>query len=420
VSQPPDTVLPTVVELHAAEAGLLWPQRDRGVRSPHFSLRQLDALDERLEAHLDALRLAGDFGWELCGKGLEEGGSGDVFAAAVLAFESGAADRTRLVVEKGPTAPPRVRALASALGWLPFARVKGAIAKLAEPGPVPVRYAGIAAAAAHRRQDIPVSRALSGDPWLDARLFRATGELGLTDARATLHQGLKHEKEACRFWAAWSGTLVHNDPGAQAVLQSVAESGGPFAERAAELLGRRLQPHQVNRWRQRLADLPNPRPAVRAAEAAGAPDAVPWLIEQMRRPPLARIAGEAFESITGARIAYDNLEGTQPEGFEAGPNDNPADDNVALDEDDDLPWPDPERVAAWWRAHQGRFSQGTRYLLGQPLSPEALRLTLRQGFQRQRAAAALELAVQQPGQPLFEVRAPGFRQLHLLGSERKP
>jgi len=35
-------------------------------------------------------------------------------------------------------------------------------------------------------------------------------------------------------------------------------------------------------------------------------------------------------------------------------------------------------------------------------------------FQRQRAAAVLEMAILQPGQPLFEVRAPGFRQQQIL------
>jgi hypothetical protein len=39
---------------------------------------------------------------------------------------------------------------------------------------------------------------------------------------------------------------------------------------------------------------------------------------------------------------------------------------------------------------------------------------LRNGMQRQRAAAALELAMWQPSQPLFEVRAPGFRQQQRL------
>jgi hypothetical protein len=65
-------------------------------------------------------------------------------------------------------------------------------------------------------------------------------------------------------------------------------------------------------------------------------------------------------------------------------------------------------------AYQGQFHQGARYLLGKPMNPDWLRDILRNGRQRQRAAAALELALQQPGQPLFEVCAPGFRQQRLL------
>ena len=48
------------------------------------------------------------------------------------------------------------------------------------------------------------------------------------------------------------------------------------------------------------------------------------------------------------------------------------------------------------------------------MSRDWLQGVLRNGRQRQRAAAALELTVQQPGQPLFEVRALGFRQQQLL------
>jgi hypothetical protein len=40
---------------------------------------------------------------------------------------------------------------------------------------------------------------------------------------------------------------------------------------------------------------------------------------------------------------------------------------------------------------------------------------LRIGKQRQRAAAALELAIRQPGTPLVEVRARGVRQKQMLG-----
>jgi uncharacterized protein (TIGR02270 family) len=146
----------------------------------------------------------------------------------------------------------------------------------------------------------------------------------------------------------------------------------------------------------------------------GDPAFIPWLIEQMAIAEQARVAGEAFTMITRVDIAYEDLEGEWPAGFAAGPTEDPEDDNVALDPDEDLPWPKPEAIDIWWKNHQGQFRAGTRYLLGKPMSREGLRDVLRNGRQRQRAAAALELAIRQPGQPLFEVRAPGFRQQQIL------
>ena len=86
-----------------------------------------------------------------------------------------------------------------------------------------------------------------------------------------------------------------------------------------------------------------------------------------------------------------------------------------MDPDGDLSWPDPDAVRKWWAARRGDFAVGTRYLVGRPMSPERLGQVLRDGYQRQRAAAALELAIRNPGQPLFEVRAPGSRQQRILG-----
>jgi uncharacterized protein (TIGR02270 family) len=107
--------------------------------------------------------------------------------------------------------------------------------------------------------------------------------------------------------------------------------------------------------------------------------------------------------------------GEKPEGFEAGPTDNPEDENVQMDPDENLPWPNPGAVGQWWKDHQGEFSRGSRYLLGKAINVESLQEILRTGRQRQRAAAAIELAIKQRSQSLFEVRAPGLRQKKLLG-----
>jgi uncharacterized protein (TIGR02270 family) len=165
-----------------------------------------------------------------------------------------------------------------------------------------------------------------------------------------------------------------------------------------------------------LAGMESSAPSACAAiSARGDPEHVPWLIERMDAPRLARPAGEAFAMITGVNIACQSLDCLRPEGFESGPGDDPADENVEMDPDENLPWPDRDKIAAWWKKHESDFTPGTRYLLGKPISEEWLEHVLRHGYQRQRAAAALELAIRRPGTPLFDVCAPGFRQQELLG-----
>ena len=154
------------------------------------------------------------------------------------------------------------------------------------------------------------------------------------------------------------------------------------------------------------------RLAVVACGIVGDPAFVPWLIGRMELPELARAAGESFSLITGVDLAYDDLETDAPADFEAGPTDNPDDDNVAMDEDEDLPWPDPALIHNWWQANASRFPAGTRHLLGHPLSPEACQHALAHGFQRQRRAAAFELALARPDAPLLNWRQPARAQQH--------
>ena len=87
----------------------------------------------------------------------------------------------------------------------------------------------------------------------------------------------------------------------------------------------------------------------------------------------------------------------------------PEDENVEMDVDEDLPWPNVELIHKWWNNHKQDFQYGTRCLCGSPMSIGSLNRVLRTCFKRQRIAAAMELAIHQPGNPLFETRVPGFR-----------
>ena len=76
--------------------------------------------------------------------------------------------------------------------------------------------------------------------------------------------------------------------------------------------------------------------------------------------------------------------------------------------------PDMEKMQPWYDANKDRFPKGERMLCGHPLSQENCANILLSGQQRQRRAAALEMALANPGTPLFETRAPGRRQLKNL------
>lgn len=89
---------------------------------------------------------------------------------------------------------------------------------------------------------------------------------------------------------------------------------------------------------QRIAKDPKDVPAlIQGTGIVGDPNYLPWLIKQMADPALSRLAGESLSMFTGLDLAYLDLEGKQPENFEAGPTDDPEDENVAMDPDEDLP-----------------------------------------------------------------------------------
>jgi len=410
------TLVP-VLSQQGDQAFFLWGLRSRAVNAPHYDLTDLAKLDNRVEAHIDGLRIAGEEGWQLCLNELSWEEPGEIFAAAVLALESGNETKIQTVLKAATKSPDLARGFISALGWLDYQVAEPYIKQLCASDEPALRRIGIAGSAIHRKDPGRVlSNAIADpDPLLRARAIRAAGELGRTDLVPTLQSELRSKDDRCRFWAAWSIALLVGYSNAVETLQTFAETAGPFRERALHVALRRMDINSAGRWQRQLAANPkSARSAVIAAGIIGDPAFVPWLIEQMSNPPLARVAGEAFTMITGVDVAYEDLDADKPEGFESGPTEDPNDDNVEMDPDDRLPWPDADLIANWWEQHNAEFPPGIRHIVGKPITEEWLKQVLRTGRQRQRVGAALELAIMQRDQPLFEVRAPGFRQLQAL------
>lgn len=410
-------IIHPIIEQHAEDAAFLWLQRGAAVSEPHYSLKDLVHLDDRVEAHIDGLRIAGDAGWQICKEALlaiKE--PGEVFAAAVLAFEGDDGRRVDDVVTVAQETPENLGALVSALGWINDEHFQRWVPGMANANSHIYRYLFVAAHAIRRIDpgDSLNNSLHDSDILVQSRALRAVGELKQKDLLPELKKFYQSNDEACRFWAAWSGVLLA-DASAIDLLKPFVSIGSSYCEPAVQLLLRVMDINQSQLFINELSNTANSqRLLVRGTGMVGDPVVVPWLIELMANPDFARVAGEAFTMITGVDIAYEDLDGERPEGFESGPTENPEDEDVAMDADEDLAWPQPDLIHDWWQKNGRAFQPGTRYLCGQPISVEQCQKVLREGYQRQRRAAALELALLQPDEPLFNTSAPGLLQQRWL------
>jgi len=144
-------IIKDIISQHAEESAFLWLLRDAAVRQPHYDLKDLAALDERVEAHIDGLRIAGEEGWEVCKEVLLFQDSGEIFTASVLAFESGNKDRIQSLKDTVIETPALSRGMISALAWLSYPQAKDAIQHCLHSEEPLIRRVGIAVSGLHRQ-----------------------------------------------------------------------------------------------------------------------------------------------------------------------------------------------------------------------------------------------------------------------------
>ncbi|HVK65564.1 MAG TPA: hypothetical protein VM694_13870, partial [Polyangium sp.] len=234
-------ILEHIVEQHAENAAFLWHLRDLATERPHYELKDLRQLDERVEAHLDGLRVAGDAGWEIAKAALSEGEAGEMFVAAVLAVERNDLEGIAHVLDVSEGEPGRSRGIVSALGWAPFDAVERILPGLLDPMcPPELQWLGIAGCAVNRVDpgEALVRALQSEDLRLRCRAVDAVGELGRVDLRYVVERELGAEDDELRFRAGMAAALLGSTRAAE-VLRGFADAGGRRAERAFSMAVRR-------------------------------------------------------------------------------------------------------------------------------------------------------------------------------------
>jgi len=405
-----------VVRKHAEEASFLWSRRRRAANDAAFDLASLSALDRRVEAHLAGLLQAGSAGWSACRKNLEDANAGTIFALGAFAFSQAERSRMRDALLAATASEELVPGLISALGWLEPGKVAHPIALLMSSA-IPIhRVIGVRALALHRfhlgkmdpRLDDP-------SPEVRAATLRYFGECMRQDSVPSIQEHLSETNDRCRFWAAWSLTLLTGYEGVQELLEFVDHDDARLAYCATDLVVRVLPASEARTLLRRLATHSQWVGLAEAAVGAlGDSTAVPWLIERMSDVTVARAAGVAFTAITGVHLAKADLTWIGSTGFDD--KELPDRRCPSVDEALSLPVPSTELATKWWSANAATFPPGTRLLGGRPIDRPNVIDVLRHGNQLLRRAAAFELARLVERIPLFDARARGRYQQAVLDS----
>jgi uncharacterized protein (TIGR02270 family) len=243
-----------------------------------------------------------------------------------------------------------------------------------------------------------------------ARALRAFGELGRRDLLPCCSRWQSEKDEATRFWASWSAVLLGDRSAGLDGVKTTAETPGPLQERAFVLTLQTMDCRSSTIWLRRFLAAANLRAAIRGSGIVGDPACVPWLLDIMTDSVFARLAGEAFSTLTGVDLVSGRLD-TPPPTHDCEP---PSGSDVEMDPDAGMPWPSPKLIAQWWETNGSRFTGGMRYFMGAEATSANCLGVLRDGSQQQRSLAAHYLALLAPGKPLFGWRAPAIRQQRML------
>jgi len=392
-----------IYEQYVDEASFLWLLRSIAVDQPQYLPTELAHLESRIDAHLDGLFVSPVHVWEICEAALALKEPGEVFVSAVVAFRNMDAANIQQVVEVALESQETFDALVSAMGWLPSKVCQPWLEKF-------IRSKDLD----HKRLAVAVYGILRQDPGeylgnlleredcvaheaLYCECLKLVGLLKRVDLAPALLVAAQSDSDAVLFWSRWSATLLGDRKGVSNFESLVAEDG-PFQRRALEIYFRAAPMDQARQQISAMVKTPEMvRIAILASSALGDPQVVPWLISQMEAPEHARVAGQAFTCITGIHLEENDLSIHVPSLEDIAGDDS---EELILDEDENLPWPNVEKLKAVWQKYGSHYTAGQRYFVGKPICEDHLSAQLASGFQRHRNAAAMELALLCPSQKM--------------------
>lgn len=369
------TFIPDIIEEHSEELAFLWGQRENALRSPTYTMRELAMLEERIEAHVQGLLVAGLDLIPLVEEGLTSDDPATTFAAAY----------SLLRLENETATLAVIQAFSAAQGKQMYGlRQALSLARLEQILPaVPFLFFSSASTTVAAAADVLACHGALPPPGLtiehllqdEDSAVRQTGwqvvaNSGLSVDPERYAAAVRDEEPAVRRAgleaAAWNAV-----PGVLVLARQLAEEPKPDNLYALELLAILGGPEDLQRMTS-IAKTKELGPGrFKVLGCFGHPALVELLLAELANPDpeIAAAAGAAFTKVTGQdidskdRAKVPPKDGEKPDDFEA----------EFLEE---VTVPSPELARTHWEKVKPRFAKATRVCKGFDMSrgatPEAL------------------------------------------------
>ena len=290
-------IVEPVVREHVELAAFFWAQRDSLLQEDLPDHEAVASVDARLEANLDALRIAGEAAWPFIVRAFETfPEKGELFVAALRAVETGDARRIEQAVGFARVAEDGPRGLCGAFEWLPPRTTRDLVQDWVHASD-PIRCeAAIAALRAHAADPGPLLQRLLAHEAAGVRAAACglAAALGRQDAVPALRDALGDADASVRERAATAlARLGHRD--GEEVLKARIRALEEGWEHLLRALVAATPDRDLRAWLKEMNGTAETRViAVRAAGMLGDRSLADWIIAQMSNPVVADAASDAF------------------------------------------------------------------------------------------------------------------------------
>ncbi|TGT72064.1 MULTISPECIES: hypothetical protein [unclassified Mesorhizobium] len=337
-----------IVAQHAEDAAFLWSRRRREIDGPLLDETDIGRIDQRLDANLEGLMVAGRAGWDMAqARFADYAEPGELFVLGTLALRWGDAKLVAWAIESSASlGEAGMSGLSAAIARAKRDDLRPFVAKWLDARDPRLRALGLSALWHHRIDAGPRLHDLVSDADANVRrrAVKLTGALKRRDLIPAVLSCLVGPDARERLTAALAVCLLGGAVrSAHVAIDQIVTTEPELAGAAIELRLLTTPPKTGKSWLKKHISNPELRNLATASVGLfGDRTVMPWLIEKMREPELVAAAGAAFRDLFEVDFGDTDL-------FVA----DPAVLGKGFAHLEDVSLPAADHVEAWWNGGQG-------------------------------------------------------------------